>query len=181
MCGDAQVVSPHICVIDMEVPMNRMIMLFCAMLLLGACTAIPEPSFSPLATPTVSHSSTRGAGQTGVVKGKLLRGDQPSAPVKGAVLYLAEVAKTSDGKAFMVKLDKSNSPKAVTDEAGEFAFTEVPANDYGLVLDLMTSVIALRDPVSSGDLLIQVTGDGVYDFGQLVYQDLPPLPYTETQ
>ena len=135
--------------------MNRTILLFCAILLLGACTAIPEPSFSPLATPTVSLSSTRGAGQTGIVKGKLLRGDQPSAPIKGAVLYLAEVAKTSDGKALMVKLDKSTAPKVETDEAGEFVFRDVPANDYGLVLDLMTSVIALRDPVSGGDLLIR--------------------------
>ena len=161
--------------------MNRTIMLFCVMLLLGACTAIPEPSFSPLATPTVSHSSTSDAEQAGIVKGKLFRGSQPSTPVKGAVLYLAEVAKTSDGKALMIKLDKSTAPKSETNEAGEFVFRDVPANDYGLVLDFMTSVIAFRDPVSGGDLLIQVSDEGVHDFGQLVYQDLPPLPYTESQ
>jgi hypothetical protein len=161
--------------------MNRTILLFCVILFLGACTAIPEPSSSPLATPTVSLSSSRSAGQTGTVKGKLLRGDQPTAPIKGAVLYLAEVAKTSDGKALMVKLDKSTAPKVETDEAGEFVFRDVPANDYGLVLDLMISVIALRDPVSGEDLLIEVVADGVHDFGQLVYQDLPALPYAESQ
>jgi hypothetical protein len=45
----------------------------------------------------------------------------------------------------------------------------------------MTSVIVLRDPVSNGDLLMLVKGAGIYDFGQLVYRDLPPLPYVEVQ
>lgn len=80
----------------------------------------------------------------------------------------------------MIKLDKSTAQKSETNEAGEFVFRDVPANDYGLVLDFMTSVIALRDPVSGGDLLIRVSDEGVHDFGQLVYQDLPPLPYAES-
>lgn len=161
--------------------MGRITTLLCVMLLLGACTAIPAPSLSPLATPIASPSSTERAGQVGIVKGSLLRGAQPSVPIKGAVLYLAEVAKTSDGNPFLVKLDKSTAPKAETGETGEFVFRDVPASDYALVLDLMTSVIALRDPVSNGDLLMQVKGAGIYDFGQLVYRDLPPLPYVEVQ
>jgi len=100
-------------------------------------------------------------------------------PVRGAILYLGKAIKANDGRVLMIAFDKSTAPKAETDIAGKFMFTDVPDDYYGLILDLITSSIVLHDPVTKRELLIEVKSGDVVDLGQLIYQDLPFLPYAK--
>jgi hypothetical protein len=112
---------------------------------------------------------------TGAVSGFLLRGDPPGA-VQLGLLYLGEVALDSEGTPIMASVDKQVAPKTAAGPSGQFLFTNVPPGQYALVLDLISSSVVLRNPLSGEDLLIDVVAGQVTDLGRLVYTDLPALP-----
>lgn len=117
---------------------------------------VPTPSSSDLGT------------VTGIL---ILDGDQEK-PVTGAILYLGEILRLDDGTPASASLDKQTAPVTQTNAAGQFIFGDVPAGQYTLLLDLVSSTFLLYSPTGS-DLLIQVKGGQVVDLGELRYSDLP--------
>jgi len=129
---------------------------------------------SPLPTPTEEPSAppTPSSQDVGAVTGFMLGGDPPEAAV-GLILRLADVLEDSDGTPLSASLNKQTAPTCLVGGSGQFIFADVAPGRYALIVDLISSSVVLRDPVSGGDLLIDVTGGEITDLDKLIYPDLP--------
>lgn len=150
--------------------------------LIAGCRQGPGPVFtSPLATPGgttfISPISTPGSLPTpaakdkGTVGGVLIRDvpGQPTQPYVEVTLYLASLIRNSAGTPGLAGLDKTTAPKAITDNAGAFVFTNVPSGTYALVLDTPLSSFLLHQPGTGEAMLIEVKGGKITDLGELRY------------
>jgi hypothetical protein len=131
---------------------------------------VPTADANPIVVPQPASD------QVGVVTGAMFRieGEQ-RVPVAGAILYLGTLLQNSEGVDAMVQLDRLNGPSTVTNSLGQFLFTDLPPERYGLWFDAIEGVLLLNDPESGGDFIIEVTGGEVVDLGDLAY----PLPDLE--
>lgn len=133
--------------------------------------AYPEPEDSASPQPVASPSPLPDPGlETGHVTGILLQSGEPAA---NAILYLAEVIADDQGEERVASYDRVNSPKSVTDNQGNFAFTDIPPGKYGLVLDVVVSAYLLLDPETGEQFLFTISGGEITDLGELDHEDLP--------
>lgn len=144
----------------------------------GSRTPLPlaSPLVSFLPTPGVEPSTMRGAlptpstSDTATVGGVALRQTpgQPSYPLNGGILFLAQV-QYYDDKPVMGILDTSTAPRAVADEQGFFVFTNVPPGSYVLIYATPMGSIVLQNPQTGADMIIEVEGGAIVDLGELKY------------
>lgn len=92
-------------------------------------------------------------------------------PVAGYLLYLAATTKDNSGKDTAVSMDRINSPRAFTGPDGAFAFPNVPPGKYGLVVDKVQTSFLLSKPDGTGDMLVEVKGTAVIEFGTMDYDE----------
>lgn len=163
--------------------------------LLLACGPEPQPTpalveetapVSPLATPTpevaepaptatlAAREPATPSADAGTVTGVLLQGSPPE-PLQYGILYLGKII-LQDGVPVVASMNKGTAPSAQPGPDGQFVFEQVPAGQYALMLDLITSTIILRNPETGGDLLIDVVAGQMTEMGELVYSDLPESP-----
>lgn len=103
----------------------------------------------------------------GVVTGTLTRDVRgvPLQPVTEATLYLAEVLRGSDGElSGLAGLDEESAPSTVTDEDGQFAFTDVEPGLYLLIIKTPLSVAPVRD-VDGEDVAADVVAGQAAELG----------------
>lgn len=142
--------------------------------------AYPEPDPGYPAPPTEFALPTEilpvpepASSDSGTVTGILiLDAESEEQPVAGAILYLGSIVRLSDGSPALAALDKQVAPSTQTTMVGQFIFEDIPAGEYTLILDQVTSSFVLNSP-EGGDLLIQVQGGEIVDLGELRYTDLP--------
>lgn len=120
-------------------------------------------AISPFPTPTMDP-------QLGYASGRLLLNNKP---VNGMTLDLAEVIVDKSGNDIVAGLDRVNSPSVVTDNQGRFAFINIKAGRYALILDLITSQFLLSYPGREDPIIIQVEVGKTVDLGDLNFSELP--------
>jgi hypothetical protein len=103
----------------------------------------------------------------------MLQSENGSEPVPNAILYLAETIEDESGVEAFAALDRVNSPKAITDENGEFDFFDVSPGQYGLVLDRIVNSYLLLHPGEQEVILIVAERGKAVDLGTLIYDELP--------
>ena len=168
-----------------QVILNTLVLMFVT-LSGAACTAEVPPSRnqSPVVTPssgvlnsplstTVLVIPTPSKPDRVTITGVLLQDVSAPRPVSGVILYLASVLPDSAGQRTLAGVDKTSSPRTITDGSGRFVFADVPAATYSLVLDRITDSYLLNNPTGSGDLLFEPKPGQVLDVGKLVYSSLP--------
>ncbi len=121
----------------------------------GTQAALPLPSKDP------SMAS---------LKGRLLQGGQP---VANADLYLANLLTNEQGKEVAFSFDRSSSPRARTDQNGNFEFVNLKPGPYGMVYDVVVQSVLLLDPKTGNQLKFSVEQGKAIDAGNLDYSDLP--------
>lgn len=131
----------------------------------------PAPDSTPLSA-VIEQVPPPTSDETATVTGILLVGEEELFPVTGILLYLGDVVLLDDGRPGMSSLDKGTAPVTSTNLVGQFIFTEVPAGNYTLVLDQITSTFLLQSP-DGGDLIVEVEGGEIVDLGELRYDALP--------
>ena len=72
-----------------------------------------------------------------VITGYLFQGTSDPQPVRNAILYLAEIVNSTNGRKAVASFDRRSSPATQTDANGKFIFTHVEPNEYTLVLDTL--------------------------------------------
>ena len=100
------------------------------------------------------------------------RNGDTTEPAVSTILYLAEVM-YHNGTPTVAGFDRSSPLKTITDSKGRFVFTDVPFNEYSIVVDKISEAYLLSDPVTGGDLLIEPNESKIYDLGDLTYGALP--------
>jgi hypothetical protein len=133
-------------------------------LLLAACTINPTPEIEvPIATPEP---------ETTTVTGRVLS-STTNDPLSGVIVRLAEVVRDDDEGAFI--LDVAFSPGAITDEQGVFVISNIPAQEYVIVVgDVYDQYEIILEP--SGIAKTWVTQEGVIEnLGDLSVK-LDPVP-----
>jgi hypothetical protein len=117
------------------------------------------------------------APNSGLVNGTILVNQNGKlVPVKNYVLYLGNIIISPDGKAGVAGLDVSRAPYATTDNNGSFAFYNVPAGKYGLILYLVTHSFLLNETGREASLIITVTSGKTTDLGEMKYTTFPITP-----
>jgi len=124
-----------------------------------------EPEFyaTPGAIPEPSSSS-------GVIIGVVQVNGEP---VPNLSIYLAEVLTDGEGLERVASYDRINSPKAYTDESGQFVFSDIRPGRYGLVLDTVLSAYLLHLPQEDAALVISVEAGEQTEIEVLDYDSLP--------
>jgi len=92
---------------------------------------------------------------TGVVTGKLLSVAE-NEPLAYATIYLGEKLFLSNHEDYLVTLQEKSSPHAETDQTGVFVITDVPPNEYILILFSPRKSSPIIDPVSGKEVSIKV-------------------------
>ncbi len=121
----------------------------------------PEVEMPP--TPTTDPS-------LGIVKGVLLLQGKP---VVNADMYLAGIIRDADGKDVAAVLDRPTSPRTRTDDQGNFTFVNIPAGNYGIVIDTVVDSYVLLEPGGENQIRLMVTTGQTTDMGELNFDDLP--------
>jgi hypothetical protein len=106
----------------------------------------------------------------GSVIGRLL---ENSNGVENVTLYLAEVMQDKSGRDIVAGLDRINSPTADTDSQGKFAFINVKAGRYALILDVVISQYMINYPGENTPIIVDVITGEQFDLGDLNYDSLP--------
>lgn len=149
---------------------NIIILTLLIAILLPACSLKPDNNI---------YISSNDVNETfdpnlGVVEGKIyLLTSERQIPVKGQILYLAEVINDGESNPSFAAFDRINSPRAVTDNNGHFKFLNVQPGYYGFVLDVITNSYLLMKPGTQEPIIIEVSGGEKSDLGDLVYDELP--------
>ena len=113
------------------------------------------------------------ASDDAVITGYLLQGTSDPQPVMNAILYLATIVNSTDGRKALASFDRQSSPATQTDINGKFIFTQVEPNEYALVLDRISNSFLLQDPKAGGDFLFVAKSGEILSLGDLVYPSLP--------
>lgn len=153
----------------------RQLPLFVILLALAVGCTSPSRSKStvePYPSPTsrsVVTTSTTGA-IVGILK---VKQGASEVPVSNARLYLGEILQDTRGQERAASFDRLSSPTTVTDESGQFAFSEIEPGRYTLILDTIINSYLLFEPGKTEALIITVEAGKVTDIGTLVYEKLP--------
>lgn len=110
---------------------------------------------------------------SGVVVGKI---EVSNEPIPNLTIYLAEVLVDEDGQERVASYDRENSPRAFTDQNGQFVFSNIRSGNYGLVLDTVLSSYLLHLPQEDTALIITVNAGEVTNIELLKYDSLPLPP-----
>lgn len=130
------------------------------------------PTESVLATPTSDISAIHPtvalpSPSSGVatVGGIILDNDTMRPPVEG-VIYLASVKEMDNGDPVVV-LDKDIDPFAIPMDNGQFMFSEVHPNEYGLILYTPDVSFLIDDPKTGESLMLDILPDQILDLGTI--------------
>jgi hypothetical protein len=107
---------------------------------------------------------------TGVIVGAIQVSNKP---IPNLAIYLAEVLVDGEGQERVASYDRANSPRAFTDEQGQFVFSNIEPGKYGLVLDTVLSSYLLHLPQEEIALVIMVDAGQQTDVELLNYDTLP--------
>jgi hypothetical protein len=129
-------------------------------------TPYPYPITTSISTPNVTFTQDP---SMGYVLGKLLN---KNTPIPNISLYLAEVITDSTGKQQVAGLDPRNSPNTITDEQGNFVFTQLKPGSYALILDIVTNQFLLNYPNTEKPIILQVEAGKENNLGDLNFNDL---------
>jgi hypothetical protein len=132
-------------------------------------TALPAGSQEPAATQVIPTPS----GDKAVITGVLLEGTEELEPASNAILYLADIVSSTDGRKAAASFDRASSPNTQADAYGRFVFSDVEPGEYALVLDRVYNSFLLHDPDGAGDLLFSAEAGEILDLGSLEYLSLP--------
>lgn len=114
---------------------------------------VPEPSSS-----------------SGVVVGVIQVNNEP---IPNLTIYLAEVLTDGEGLERVASYDRVMSPRAFTNEDGQFVFSNILPGRYGLVLDTVLSAYLLHLPQEDTAMVITVEAGQVTEIELLDYDSLP--------
>ena len=129
------------------------------------------PSPTPLPSPTAELALPEpSSAEVGVIGGVLHPTMELSVPLAGMTLYLARVIQSESGAPLVASLNEARAPKATVEEDGSFAFTDVPAGTYGLVIKTPIVTVMLED-TDGGDFLITLQAGQVINLRE-IYTDL---------
>jgi len=160
--------------------MKSRILLVTILLLLAINTvacAQPTPRpivspISPVASPVVAAPTNppvfvvpTSRPNTSTVVGRLIVQDS-KAPMVGRDVYLAAITDASDGK-FSAGALRQDSPAAVTDNDGRFAFASVQPGRYGLILEAVTDTVLLSDLTTGKPIVVTISADKTVDLGTI--------------
>jgi hypothetical protein len=107
---------------------------------------------------------------SGVVVGVIQVNNEP---IPNLTIYLAEVLNDGEGLERVASYDRVNSPRAFTNEEGEYVFSNILPGRYGLVLDIVLSAYLLHLPQEDTALIITVEAGQVTEIELLDYDSLP--------
>jgi hypothetical protein len=127
----------------------------------------PMPTIAILENPLPTYTSDPNMGN---VIGKLLLNNSA---VKNTTLYLAGLIKDASGRDVVAGLDRVKSPNTTTDNNGTFAFINIKAGSYALILDVVTNQYLMKYPSNNETIIIQVEVGKQLDLGDLNYDTLP--------
>jgi len=130
-------------------------------------SSYPSPNTQASINPVPTYTTNP---QMGNVTGKILRKDTA---IKYINLYLANVIQDEAGKDIVAGLDRVNSPSTVTDQNGSFAFINVEAGRYALILDIVSNQFLLNYPDNDQPIIIVVEKGKEVSLGDLNYSSLP--------
>ena len=135
-----------------------------------AAETVNESNGSPIPAPNIDLDNLDAQSVGGI----LLLGDSDNKrPVGGAILYLGETVADTNGQENLVAMDRVSSPRTITNDQGQFVFTDVPAGTYGLILDQINTSYILLQPGSTRAILVDVEGDQPVNMGELLFDELP--------
>jgi hypothetical protein len=135
-----------------------------------AAETVNESTGSPIPGPNIDFDNL----EAHSVGGILMLGDSNNKkPVGGAILYLGDTVADTSGQENLVAMDRVSSPRTITNDQGQFVFTDVPAGTYGLILDQISTSYILLQPGSSRAILIEVVEDQPTNLGELLFDELP--------
>ena len=112
---------------------------------------------------------------SGVVVGTIQVNNEP---IPNLTIYLAEVLIDGEDQERVASYDRVNSPRAFTDEEGQFVFADINPGKYGLVLDTVLSSYLLHLPQEEIPLVISVEA-GEQTSVELLNYDFLPLPQSD--
>ena len=112
---------------------------------------------------------------SGVVVGTIQTNNEP---ILNLTIYLAKVLVDVEGKEKVIPHDRATSPQALTDERGQFVFSNIQPGNYGLVIDTVLSSYLLHLPQEDVALIITVEAGEATSIELLNYDSLP-IPQTE--
>lgn len=94
-------------------------------------------------------------------------------PVENALLFLGVFLKNQDGVDFTAVVEPATSPKAYTDEDGNFIFQNVDTGRYTLIFDNIVAEYLLYKPGTEDYFIIEVVSSEQVDMGILDFEELP--------
>jgi len=161
----------------------KAILFISLVVLISACAPRGSGLTAPLDATQQTHSGLEEqtrlseiptpASDDAVITGYLLQGISDPEPLMNAILYLAEIVDSTDGRKALASFDRRSSPATQTDMNGKFIFTQVEPNEYALVLDRIYNSFLLQDPEAGGDFLFVAKAGEILNLGDLVYLSLP--------
>ena len=136
----------------------------------GSNEGYPAPTAPRIAEARPADALPTAASDTvGVVAGTIATDHgEGAAPIEYGLLYIAELIYDENGEP-QAAAYTDDAPSATTDEAGNFAFTELPPGEYALFYWTPQGSILLPDLATNKTLIIKVEGGQVVDLGLLVY------------
>lgn len=129
-----------------------------------SCAGQPAPSPTPLAG--VSTPIPTSLPSSGTVTGFLFD-DVERGPLVGYVLYLAKLLEPMGEQLSVAALDTQADPRAITDSAGQFTFTNVAPATYALALLTPTGAVLILDPVTKKEIVFSVAAGDVVNLGEI--------------
>jgi hypothetical protein len=127
---------------------------------------------SPVASPAVMAPTNLPAfvaptsqPNTGTMVGRLIVQDTKASMV-GRYVYLAVITDASDGN-FSAGVLRQDSPMAVTDNDGRFAFASVQPGRYGLILEAVTDTVLLSDLTTGKPIVVTISANKTVDLGTI--------------
>lgn len=131
-----------------------------------ASGSVDQGTPEPFVVPTPSSAAV------GNVTGRILQlTDGVEQPFTGGVMYLGTLVKTDEGIEGLARLDRGTDPQSTVDAQGNFVFTDVAPNRYGLWLVMpVGNPLLLKHPETGADMIIEVTGGEVTELGELGYE-----------
>jgi hypothetical protein len=151
------------------------IFLLLAVSIVACAQPTPRPivsPISPVASPAVIVPTNPPAfvvptsqPNTGTTFGRLIVQDT-KAPMAGRFVYLAVITDSSEGN-FSAGALRQDSPMAVTDSDGRFAFASVQPGRYALILEAVTDTVLLSDLTTSKPIIITISANKTVDLGTI--------------
>ncbi|MBN1452884.1 MAG: hypothetical protein JW963_17835 [Anaerolineales bacterium] len=88
-------------------------------------------------------------------------------PLAGRTIYLATIITSNDGLMEMARFDITTAPQAITDENGQFTFTNVEPGRYGAILGGAINDYLLADFRTQEEVVFTLEPNQVLDLGEI--------------